>query len=73
MSQRHYTLTLLEDAGILGCRPNSVPMDPSLRLCASSKPLYDPIVYRCLVGHLLSYYIWSRYHICSSQIELVYL
>ena len=30
--QRKYTLNLLKDSGLLGCKPTSVPMDPSLHL-----------------------------------------
>lgn len=54
LSQRHYTLTPLEDAGLLRCRPTSVHMDPLVRLRANdSKPLLDPSAYRRLVGRLL--------------------
>ena len=34
LSQRHYTLQLLEDIGYLACKPSSVPMDPKLKLTA---------------------------------------
>ena len=34
LSQRHYTLQLLEDTGFLATKPISVPMDPKVRLTA---------------------------------------
>jgi hypothetical protein len=36
LSQRKYTLDLLQDTGMLGCRPASTPMDPNLKLSAKS-------------------------------------
>lgn len=38
--QRKYTLNLIEDYGFLGCKPSSVPMDPTLHL---SKDLGIPL------------------------------
>lgn len=32
LSQRHYTLQLLEDVGLLGSKPEAVPMNPHLKL-----------------------------------------
>lgn len=32
LSQRHYTLQLLEDTGLLSCKPTTVPMDPRAHL-----------------------------------------
>ncbi|CAA7041487.1 unnamed protein product [Microthlaspi erraticum] len=52
--QRKYTLNLLSDAGLLGCKPSSVPMDPTVKLTkASGTALLDPTPYRTLVGRLL--------------------
>ncbi|XP_022150316.1 uncharacterized protein LOC111018513 [Momordica charantia] len=55
LSQRHYTLSLLEDAGLLGCRPVSVPMDLTLKLqaIADGDLIADPALYRKFVGKLL--------------------
>uniref|UniRef100_A0A2N9EV06 Reverse transcriptase Ty1/copia-type domain-containing protein n=1 Tax=Fagus sylvatica TaxID=28930 RepID=A0A2N9EV06_FAGSY len=36
LSQRKYTLDLLQDTGMLGCRPASTPMDPNLKLSTES-------------------------------------
>lgn len=30
--QRKYTLELLDDTGFLGCKPSSIPLDPTVRL-----------------------------------------
>ena len=34
LSQRKYALDLLQDTGMLGCRPASSPIDPNLQLSA---------------------------------------
>ncbi|CAA7023550.1 unnamed protein product [Microthlaspi erraticum] len=52
--QRKYALNLLSDAGLLGCKPCSVPMDPTVKLTKSSgTALLDLNPYRALVGRLL--------------------
>lgn len=54
LSQRHYTLELLEDTGFLNSKPTNVPMDPKLKLNNHDGPLLtDPSQYRRLVGRLL--------------------
>lgn len=55
VTQRKYTLELLEDAGLLACKPSSVPMDPSnLLRKESTEPLLDyPLQYRRLVGKMM--------------------
>ncbi|XP_068655247.1 uncharacterized protein [Aristolochia californica] len=54
LSQRHYTLQLLEDSGYLACKPTRVPMDPKLHLTATDSDLLPDIThYRWLVGKLL--------------------
>ena len=54
LSQRHYTLQLLEDTGYLACKPTAMPMDPKLRLTANEGDLLPDIThYRQLVGKLL--------------------
>ena len=54
LSQRHYTLQLLEDTGYLACKLALVPMDPKLKLTAHDGELLpDPTIYRRLIGRLL--------------------
>ncbi|KAI3736523.1 hypothetical protein L2E82_26344 [Cichorium intybus] len=54
LSQRKYTLDILEDTGMTGCRPSSFPMEQNLQLgqCDDS-PRVDASQYRRLVGRLL--------------------
>ncbi|KAF5776249.1 putative RNA-directed DNA polymerase [Helianthus annuus] len=54
LSQRKYTLDLLEDTGMLGCRPSPFPMEQGLKLdnCQES-PKVDAQQYRRLIGRLL--------------------
>uniref|UniRef100_A0A5B6Z3F8 Reverse transcriptase Ty1/copia-type domain-containing protein n=1 Tax=Davidia involucrata TaxID=16924 RepID=A0A5B6Z3F8_DAVIN len=54
LSQRKYVLDLLQDTGMLGCRPASTPMDPNLKLTVESGELLsDPSGYQRLVGRLI--------------------
>uniref|UniRef100_A0A2N9F1J4 non-specific serine/threonine protein kinase n=1 Tax=Fagus sylvatica TaxID=28930 RepID=A0A2N9F1J4_FAGSY len=54
LSQRKYTLDLLQDTGMLGCRPASTPMDPNLKLSVESgELLFNPSMYQRLVGRLI--------------------
>lgn len=47
-------MNLLEDSGLLGCKPSIIPMDPSLHLSKDlGVPLANPTVYRELIGRLL--------------------
>lgn len=52
--QRKCALNLLEDSGLLGCKPSSILMDPNLNLTKTSEtPLLQPTEYRELIGRLL--------------------
>ena len=54
LNQRKFALDILSDAGYLGCKPISTPMDRSTRLSQNSGvPLTDVDSYRRLVGRLL--------------------
>lgn len=52
--QRKYALDLLEETGLLACKPSTVPMDPTLHLSSDTGiPLPNPTPYRELIGKLL--------------------
>ncbi|CAA7029149.1 unnamed protein product [Microthlaspi erraticum] len=53
--QRKYILELLEDTGLLACKPSSFPMDPSVKLVQdSAEPVIENIkLYRRLVGKMM--------------------
>lgn len=55
MCQSKYILGLLEDTGLLACKPSPIPMDPHVKLCLDSKEplLDDPAAYRRLVGRMM--------------------
>ena len=53
LSQRKYTLSLLEDTSFLACKPSNLPMDPNLKLnLHDGDLLLDPSVYKRLIGRL---------------------
>ncbi|RVW97625.1 Retrovirus-related Pol polyprotein from transposon RE2 [Vitis vinifera] len=53
LSQRKYTLDILEETGMLDCKPVDTPMDPNVKLVpGQGEPLGDPGRYRRLVGKL---------------------
>ena len=54
LSQRKYTLTLLEDIGFIDSKPASLPMESNMKLSAiDGDPLEDGSLYRRLMGHLM--------------------
>ena len=54
ISQRKYTLDILEDAELLGARSAKFLMEQHLKLTPiDGEPIKDPSQYRRLVGHLI--------------------
>jgi hypothetical protein len=54
ISQRKYCLDLLNDSGLLGSKPASTPLDPSIKLHNDDGKIFDDVgLYRRLVGKLL--------------------
>ncbi|KAA0045634.1 putative retroelement pol polyprotein [Cucumis melo var. makuwa] len=69
-NHRDYAMHLLEDDGLIGAKPTSTPMDPSLKLVASDKDiLHDQTGYQRVIGHLL-YLSISRPDIISAVQKL---
>ena len=63
MSQRKYILDILEEIGILECKPVDTPMDMNVKLVpGQGKPLRVPRRYRRLIGRL-NYLSITRPHI----------
>ena len=53
MSQRKYVLDILEETGMLDCKPVDTLMDPNVKLVPRQRePLRDPGRYKQLVGRL---------------------
>ncbi|RVW54230.1 Retrovirus-related Pol polyprotein from transposon RE1 [Vitis vinifera] len=53
LSQRKYVLDILEETGMLDCKPVDTPMDPNVKLIpGQGEPLGDPGRYWRLVGKL---------------------
>ncbi|KAI3680226.1 hypothetical protein L2E82_50551 [Cichorium intybus] len=54
LSQRKYTLDILEDSGLQGCRPSGFPMEQNLKLDkGEEEQKVDANKYRRLIGRLL--------------------
>ncbi|CAM8998695.1 unnamed protein product [Rhodiola kirilowii] len=54
LNRRKYALELISKAGLLACKPSSIPMDSKHKLGLSTAPeLSDPTSYRRLVGQLI--------------------
>ena len=52
--QRKYALDLLDDTGLLGCKPSSIPMDPAVKLSTETGgDFVDAGAYRRLIGRLM--------------------
>ena len=64
LSQRKYSLDIIEDTGLLGCKPVTIPMEQYHQLTAEDTPLLaDPKKYRRLVGRLV-YLMITRPELC---------
>jgi len=64
LSQRKYVLDLLNETGMLGCRPASTPMDPNHKLCAESGHSINKEKYQRLVGRLI--------YLCHTRPDISY-
>ncbi|GAU42474.1 hypothetical protein TSUD_100860 [Trifolium subterraneum] len=65
LCQRKYALDLIQDAGLLGAKPCSTPMQPQLQLHKSyGEVIFDPTTYRRLIGRLL--------YLTHSSLEIAY-
>ncbi|CAM8959475.1 unnamed protein product [Rhodiola kirilowii] len=54
LNQRKYALDLIKEAGLLGCKPSTIPIDTKHKLALSKAThLADPSGYRRLVGQLI--------------------
>ena len=62
LSQRKYTLELLCDVGMLGCRAASTPINQNHNVTAQSGDLLDKEKYQRLVGRLL--------YLCHTQPDI---
>ena len=60
LSQRKYTLDLLDDMGMLGCRAASTPIDQNNKVTAESGESVDREKYQRLVGRLIYLYHSDR-------------
>ena len=53
MFKRNYVLDILEETGMLDCKPVDTSMDPNVKIVpGQGEPLRDPWKYRRLVGRL---------------------
>ena len=60
MSQMKYALDILEEIGMLECKPVDTPMNPNVKLVlGQGEPLRDPGRYRRLIGKL-NYFTITR-------------
>lgn len=64
LTQRKYVLDLLNETGILGCRPASTPIDPNHKLCAESGDPVNKERYQRLVGRLI--------YLCHTRPDISY-
>nr|KYP68722.1 Retrovirus-related Pol polyprotein from transposon TNT 1-94 [Cajanus cajan] len=63
--QIKYTLDILNECGMLGCKPTSIPMEQNHRLAlATGSPFPEPSQYRRLIGRLI--------YLTITQLEITY-
>ena len=66
LSQRKYVLDLLQEIGLLGCKPDTTPFDQSPNFLDSSLPLLeDAGRYRRLIGKLI--------YLTVTRLDIVYI
>ena len=66
LNQRKYVLEILEDTGLMGCKPAKMPMEQNLRISKDEgKVLSDPTQHKRLIGRLM-YLTLSRPNITYS-------
>lgn len=54
LTQRKYALDIVGEAGLLGCKPVSTPMEQNHKLLSDKGPLYNnPVRFRRIVGCLV--------------------
>jgi hypothetical protein len=54
VSQRKYTIDILQDNGFLAAKPSTFPMESNLKLSRDNGlPFADPTPYRQLIGRLI--------------------
>jgi hypothetical protein len=53
LSQRKYILDLLDETGMLGCRPVAIPIDLNHKSCVESGDHVNKESYQRLVGQLI--------------------
>jgi len=64
LNQRKYALEIVEECGLLGCKPSDFPMEAQHRLAlATGSSLPDVGRHRCLVGRLI-YLTITRPDLC---------
>jgi hypothetical protein len=64
LSQRKYTLDLLRETGMIGCRAAATPIDQNDKITAQSGELMDREKYQRLVGRLL--------YLCHTRPDIAY-
>ncbi|XP_074277644.1 uncharacterized protein LOC141601275 [Silene latifolia] len=54
ISQRKYTLDIISETGLLGCKPAATPIEQHHALASATGPIVEDVEsYRCLVGRLV--------------------
>ncbi|CAM8966737.1 unnamed protein product [Rhodiola kirilowii] len=70
LNQRKYALDLIKEAGLLGCKPSTIPIDTKHKLALSkATPLADPTGYRRLVGQLI--YLIVTWHDLAYAVHIL--